>query len=526
MPAVEHRGLDAYLTPALLEQLGDAVTVISPQWRYLFVSDGAARIIGKPAEQVVGADVWEVFAHVVGTPQYDAVQRAMQQRTQERLVWFFDTVQGWYEQYALPVADGLVVVVRDITEQRLAEWRAEQLSVLGEALAGATTPEQVHALVCRHALPVIGAAGGGVVLADEEHGRMRAVGWSGMDAQFAQQWSVSPLAARTPGARAHSTGKPVYLTDLEASREQFPEFAADLLRTGRHTVAALPLLCAGAALGALVVSFESVRELGVGDKRFLATTAAMAAQALLRARLLAVERASIAALQRSLLPRVVPGTEGAELAARYAAANDTAEVGGDWFDVIPLSGGRLGLAMGDVEGHDLGAAALMGLMRSAVRTSALDDRPPSLVLRDANRLLMSLGQERMVTLTYVELHALSRRVVAVSAGHLPGQWADRAGEVAELPTEVGPPLGVFDAGEHWPETATPLPPGASFAVFTDGLVEIRGEDIDTGLRRVRQTLQACAGSSAEELADALVASRGASGGDDVAVLCVHLTGDA
>jgi hypothetical protein len=498
--------LAGYLTPSLLELLGDAVTVISPDWRYLYVSTGAAAIIGKPATEVMGLDVWDVFPEVVGTPQYDAMLRAMSTRERERVVWFFDTVNGWFEQHALPVADGLVVLVNDITEQRLSEWRAEQLVVLGEALAESTTPAEVNGVVCRHAFALVGATGGGLVLADEQQQVMRAAGWSGAAEALAAQWTEYPLATSTPGTHAYSTGDAVYLSSLSEARGRFPEIAQALVSAGRHTVAALPLVCGGVRLGALVVTFESERALGVGDRQFLTTTAAMAAQAVLRARLLAAEQESVAALQRSLLPTTLPQPVGAQLVARYTAADSTTEVGGDWFDVVRLADGGTGLVLGDVEGHDLRAAALMGLIRSAVRAAALDGRGPAQVLADANRLLASLELERIVTLVYV-----------------PPLVIDGLGHVGEMPLVVGPPLGVWDAGQHWDETASDLGDGAAFVLFSDGLVEVRGEDLSTGLDRLRTALAAHAGEGADELADAALASRSPVSRDDVALLCLRLT---
>jgi hypothetical protein len=198
---VESVAVEAFLRPPLLELLGDAVTVISADWRYVYVSEGAARIIGRPAADVVGAEVWAVFPEVVGTPQYDAVQRAMRERTRERVVWFFDSVGRWFEQHALPVADGLVVLVNDITEQQAGASRAEQLVLVGEALAGAPTPEQVNWIVAEHVFCLIGAAGGALVVVDEGHDVMRSLGWSGMDERMAQQWSRYPLARRTRRSR-------------------------------------------------------------------------------------------------------------------------------------------------------------------------------------------------------------------------------------------------------------------------------------------------------------------------------------
>ena len=521
-PAPADDVLAGYLTTTLLELLGDAVTVISPDWRYLFVSTRAAAIIGKPAAEVVGQGVWDVFPEVVGTPQHEAVLRAMRTRQRERVVWFFDSVNGWFEQHALPVADGLVVLVNDITEQRLAEWRAEQLVVLGEALAESGTPAEVNAVVCQHAFPLVGAAGGGLVVADEQHEVMRAAGWCGAPDALAARWTSYPLSTSTPGTEAYRTGTAVYLDSLAEAQQRFPGIAHELVQLGRQTVAALPLVCAGTRLGALVATFDSERALSVGDKQFLSTTAAMAAQAVLRARLLAAEQDSIAALQRSLLPTTLPQPAGGAIAARYTAADSTTEVGGDWFDVVRLPGGGLGLVLGDVEGHDLRAAALMGLVRSAVRAAALDGRSPAGVLDAANRLLASLELERMVTLVYVQLDVGVARVVAASAGHLPPLRLHAGGGVSELPLVVGPPLGVWDDGSRWEETASSLDGQTAFVLFSDGLVEVRGEDLGAGLERLGAVLSANAGAAAGDLADALVASRSPGSRDDVALLCVRL----
>ena len=127
-----------------------------------------------------------------------------------------------------------------------------------------------------------------------------------------------------------------------------------------------------------------------------------------------------------------------------------------------------------------------------------------------------------MTLVYVELHVGAARVVAASAGHLPPVRLHAAGGVSELPLVVGPPLGVWDDGSRWEETASSLDGQTAFVLFSDGLVEVRGEDLGAGLERLGAVLSANAGAAAGDLADALVASRSPGSRDDVALLCVRL----
>ena len=527
MPDVGSDGdLSPFLTPALLEQLGDAVTVIGADWRYRYVSAGAAVIIGRPADEVIGQMVWDIFPEVVGTHQYDAAVLAMESRTRQRLIWFFQTVGAWFEQHALPVSDGLVILVNDITEQQLAAHRAEQLVKVGETLAGATTDAEVNLALVNEVLPLVGASGGTILIADEERGTMRAVGWHGMAEDFDQVWGEYPLEVNTPSTAAWRVGRPIYVADLDDARRNFPAVAADLERIGRHTVAAMPLIAAATGLGALLVNFSTARRLSLGDRQFLITTAAMAAQALARVRLLAAEQRTIAELQRSLLPRDLPHVDGLTLAARYVASDTTTQIGGDWYDVIPLEGGAVGLVMGDVEGHDMGAAALMGMIRSAVRAYALEGHPPAFVIERSNRFLAGLNRERIVTMSYSQLHPLERLVTTVSAGHPGTHVVSPSGAVFEIPSEVGPPLGVYDAGMRWAETTSTLPEHGLIAMFTDGLVEVRGTDIADGIERVRTTLSNHPRAGPEELADMLLTTRDRAGHDDVALMTGRLTADS
>lgn len=515
-----------YLSAGLLEQFGDAVLVLDSDWRYVFVSGHAAELIGRPLSEILGRSAAELFPEQIGTPQHDACVQAVATGTRQRLVWFHAPSEVWLEQLAIPVGDALVVLVNDVTERQLAGHRSEQLVRVGETLAEATSESEVNEALVHEVLPLVGATGGSILLADEERSVMQAVGWHGMADDFNDTWREFPMEVDTPSVRAWRTGAPVFVESLAQAYADFPAIAPELERIGRHTVAAIPLTAAGARLGALVVNFSTSRRLGTGDREFLTTTAAMAAQAVTRARLLAAEKRSIAELQRSLLPRRLPQVEGLSIAVRYLASDSTAQIGGDWYDVVPLSGGSVGLVMGDVEGHDLAAAALMGLVRSAVRAYAVEGHPPAFVLQRANSFLAGLARDRIVTVSYCQLHPRERLVTTVSAGHPGTLVAAPDGSSCEIPVEVGPPLGVFDSGMRWSETTSTLPAGAVLAVFTDGLVEVRGEDISDGLERLRRALVDNRDLPPDVLADLLLTTRGAGGHDDVALLTARLTAPA
>lgn len=509
----------------LLEQLGDAVTVIGFDWRYRYVSERAAAIIGRPATEMVGAPVWEVFPEIVGTPEHAAAVRAMEERTAVKIVWFYDRVGRWFEQHAIPTGTGLVVVVDDVTEREQDARRAEQLLQIGNALAQAMSVADVAAVIQQEALPLLGAAGGALVLVDEPHGLARTTGWSGFDDEFVRRWSEFSLTEPTPSLDAYRSGEPVILEDLPTARDRYPRLVEHLLSAGAATLAAFPLISGRANLGAFAAHFTH-RAVSARDRSFMATVAVMCAQAVTRARLFDAEKRSVEALQRYLLPRSLPNLSDVEIAVRYNPSSSTADIGGDWFDAIPLPGGAVGLVVGDVEGHDVEAAALMGLIRSAVRAYALEGHPPAFILDRANRFLEGLQVPRLVTLSYVQLHPTEHLAIVASAGHLPTFVAAPGHEVVELPGEVGPPLGAVEATLPWPETTSSIPTDAILASFTDGLVEQRDADIDLGLQQVCTALTAAREGSAENAATALMQARPNGNDDDVAVLVARVCAPA
>ena len=227
-------------------------------------------------------------------------------------------------------------------------------------------------------------------------------------------------------------------------------------------------------------------------------------------------------LQRSLLPAQVPSTDELEVAARYSAGAGDCEVGGDWYDVVALGAGRLGIVVGDVMGRGVPAAALMGQLRTAVRTCARLDLRPGEVLDVLDGLLRDLDQDAIATCVYAAFDPHTRQLVLASAGHLPPLVRSADGVVRALQLEVSAPLGL---GDPSCETTVQLQPGAMLALYTDGLVEVRGSDLDDGIAELCRVVGE-GPPGLEALADEVMERMSSAGSDDdIALLLARVPAD-
>jgi anti-sigma regulatory factor (Ser/Thr protein kinase) len=227
-------------------------------------------------------------------------------------------------------------------------------------------------------------------------------------------------------------------------------------------------------------------------------------------------------LQRSLLPAQLPSTAELEVAGRYAAGAGDCEVGGDWYDVIELGAGRLAIVIGDVMGRGVPAAALMGQLRTAARTCARLDLRPAEVLDVLDGLLRDLDQDSIATCVYAAFDPHTRELALASAGHLPPLVRTPDGSVSAVRMEVGAPLGLSDPSQ---ETSVRLQPGSLLALYTDGLVEVRGSDLDAGIEDLSRII-ADGSADLDELADAVMRRMTGEGSDDdVALLLARVPAD-
>jgi PAS domain S-box-containing protein len=298
------------------------------------------------------------------------------------------------------------------------------------------------------------------------------------------------------------------LAEIESDLSPDLDIAAGVHLLGLHTLVTVPLLGHEEVLG--VATFGR----GTGQRPFDADDLALAEEIAVRAAV-AVEHAArftrereiAITLQRSLLPARLPEVEGLEVAWRYLPGTAGTEVGGDWFDLIPLPAGRVAIVIGDVMGRGVRAAAIMGQLRAAVRAYAALDLPPNEVMARMDDLVQGLEppeQGQLVTCIYATYDPGLRRCCLANAGHLPPMVATSDGPARVVTEASAAPLGV--GGVPFTAAEIELAPGEVLVLYTDGLIEHRGRDLDTGMDELRGLLHPVEGdllAGCDELLDAL-----------------------
>jgi PAS domain S-box-containing protein len=284
----------------------------------------------------------------------------------------------------------------------------------------------------------------------------------------------------------------------------------------------VPLLAEGEVTGVLVVCATAPRHFTSDDLNLLRLAADRVALAIDHARVYEREHRIAETLQRSLLPERLPQLPGLAVAARYLPAASEAEVGGDWYDVLSVPGGGVGLVMGDVAGKGLAAASMVGRLRSALRAYALEGHAPARVLEQLNRLIWTGADEsQMATLIYVVVDPAEGRVRWVNAGHLPPLLVMAESMPHYLEGGSSVPLGVLPFPD-FEEVSVPMDPGATVVLYTDGLVERPGEHIDAGMGRLVAAVRD-APEEPEQLCEHVLRELVPHGGapDDVALLTLR-----
>ncbi|MFB9832729.1 SpoIIE family protein phosphatase [Actinoallomurus acaciae] len=333
------------------------------------------------------------------------------------------------------------------------------------------------------------------------------------------------LPVTSPHAVALLRGKPLLARNLAEVRGRFsgtPAVAEAFHARGVHTLMVVPLVARGVTLG--VASFfraEHPEPYGEADVRLVGDLASRAAVCIDNARLYTREHNTAVTLQRSLLPQRIPQVPGLRIAHRYEPASRTAEVGGDWFDVIPLDTGHVALVVGDVTGHSIHAAALMGQLRTTTSALARLGCPPEEIMRRLGDVAAEHDDEIGATCLYALYDPESRRCRLTSAGHLPPALRHPGGGVEFIDVPGGMMLGVGPS--RYPATDAELPEDSVLALYTDGLVEHPGQDIGTGMSHLARTLTAGSTRSLDQLCDSVLAGLGADARDDIALLLARTT---
>ncbi|MFI6933769.1 SpoIIE family protein phosphatase [Streptomyces sp. NPDC050287] len=470
-----------------------------------------------------------------------------------------ETREHAWSVFVAPLRDGagrtrgVGLSAHDITEQHWARKRLQLIAESGrrigstldvtrtaQELADVAVPELADFISVDLLTSLDDESAEAVVEAGEQYPGARSQGRPLALRRVAHQSVLPgiPEAVIVPGEVDEYPGESPHVRSLRAGRAALYQVtdpvmaewvAQDPLRSARvrdfgiHSLMTVPLSARGTTLGVTVFIRHRHADAFQEDDLVLAEElASRAAVCIDNARRYTRERGTAVTLQRSLLPQRLPEQDAVEVATRYLPAGARAGVGGDWFDVIPLSGARVALVVGDVVGHGIHASATMGRLRTAVRTLADIDLPPDELLTHLDDLVGRLAAEaegpgRSVagngqtggdvgaTCLYAVYDPVSRRCVLARAGHPLPMLVSPDGTVELLDLPAGPPLGL--GGLPFESVETELPQGSLLALYTDGLVESRdtGTDIDAGVSRLRQALTRPA-ASLEHLCDAVLAA--------------------
>ena len=415
--------------------------------------------------------------------------------------------------------------------------RVSLLQTITSRLANAfTTREALSAVVDTLSGPM-GAHRIGVYL--REDGVFRLVAGTGGPMDQGGEGRTPMRLLRTdwpsPAATAAETRQPVTFRSADQVRAQYPELAMSL--AGVEAGACLPLTFGDNILGVLVLGWPYPRDFPTHEIEMLAAAAGQLASALERARLYDAERAAqerlaesaaeaikvSQTLQRSLLPTSLPKIESVQVAVRYLPGTAGAEVGGDWYDLISAPGGVGVLVVGDVQGHSIGAAAVMGQLRTALHAYLAEGHEPHVAVARVNRVMAALNAHVLVTCCLIALDPASGEAKIVRAGH-PLPLLRRAdGSVRAIGEDGGIPLGVLP-DEQWPTTTMRLEAGDRLLLYTDGLVEHPGDDVTTGVLALMEAAAAAGFGQPDGDADAILASLGTHRRDDVALMVCDYAG--
>ncbi|MDT3395056.1 SpoIIE family protein phosphatase, partial [Streptomyces sp. B1866] len=502
-----------------LLHMSDGFLSLSGDGRVGFVNAAAEKLLG-PAREMIGRLLWDVPALRDVPGVRERCRQAMARNEPEGFEVPGPGRDQWYHLRLVPVPDRLTVYVADVTErrrreaerqaaERAATERAALMSRVTRALAEAVTAQDVVDAVAASVLPPFGATG--LIVQALESDRLNVVGSVGYSRAYLDQIHGTPLSgAVTRDALATRTAE--FSESPAEFRARHPSHLAKA--GGKQAATFLPLIASGRPIGVCVISYDGPHHFTEDERTLLTALSGLVAQALDRASLYDAATSRAQELQRALLPRVLPSLPALTAAVRYLPAARGSDVGGDWYDVIPLSADRVALVIGDVMGHGMPEAATMGRLRTAVRTLSDLELPPDEVLARVNDVVAELGEESFTTCLYGVYDPTTCVLAYADAGHLPPAVALPDGTVSFPSLVPDPPLGV--AAPPFETHEVRLPEGSHLVLYTDGLVEVPGGDIEDGMARLTRTLSTALadgggpapdGSGApERLCDAVIAA--------------------
>ncbi|MGW1807265.1 SpoIIE family protein phosphatase [Streptomyces sp. NPDC002078] len=500
-----------------------------------FVNTAAAELLGRPAGEILGTQLWASVPWL-NDPMYEDRYRGALMSQQATSFVAMRPPGEWLSFRMYPSTTGLSVRIsraRAVAEMARGPARAEppppRLVTISQVLsfAGALTEavgvQDVVQLVWDEVVPAAGSQA--TMILGSQGGRLHVLGHRGYpDPHTVERFHGLPLTERTPGTQALNSGVPAFFESQEELERLYP---------GRHETpdgfaawAYLPLIASGRPVGTCVLAYAEPHVFPADERAVLTSLGGLIAQALERARLYDAKHRLAHGLQQALLPNSLAPPPGIEAAARYLPATHGMEIGGDFYDLVPTLP-LTAAVIGDVQGHNVTAAGLMGQIRTGVRAYTTVGQAPHEVMSSTNRLLVDLGTELFASCLYLRLDPARGQAVMARAGHPPPLLRRPDGRVRVLDLAGGPLLGI-DPDAVYPTTEVSLAPGSVLVLYTDGLVETPDTDIEDALVALGELLSQAGDQPLEKLADEVVRHGAAARerADDVAVLLLRACGGA
>ncbi|WP_430379811.1 SpoIIE family protein phosphatase [Streptomyces sp. B1-3] len=484
-----------------LQTMREGLLTVSEDWRTTFVNEEAERVLGID-HRLIGGVLWD--GPVGAVPGLESVcRRAAQEGRPLSIALPWPSGRRRFRLRCVPTRSsrGMAIHLADVTKEDLqgtgealregsdvsgaarAAARSVRMEELTAALSEAVTSKDVVQVVAERILPPLGADRLLVEVLGGDH--LHIAGAAGYP-EALRLAATEKRAIDLVAAETLSTRTPRFLESTAEFIESFPQLSSLAAASMNNAWVLLPLIASGRDIGCCFVAFSRSRSFPDDERTLLTALSGLVAQALERARLYDVEHTRAQELQRGLLPRELPRLASVQAAARYLPAGHGAEVGGDWYDVIPLSADRVAMVIGDVMGHGITEAATMGRLRTAVRTLADLEIAPDELLHHLNDIVSDLGEDSYATCLYSVFDPVARTLTYSLAGHPPPLIAHPDGTLHSPDMDGDPPLGAANPpfGTH----RLSLPEESLVVFWTDGLVESAARDMDQGLAELKRTL--------------------------------------
>ncbi|WP_049579741.1 SpoIIE family protein phosphatase [Streptomyces sp. SBT349] len=535
--AHNHTQEQAHAAADFTERLPEGCLAMNLSGKIIFITRTAADLVGEPISDLLGALPWEALPWLSDPVFEDRYRSVLFSRTPVSFT-ALRPPDHWLTFELYPDATGISARIVPAEVPADAETGAPTVSPgdtppgpsradavptrvgalyqLMQLAAVLTQAVEVNDVIDLAINPIMAAFDAqGLALLAVDNGRLRIIGYRGYGEEAIRRLDGAPLStAPTPAARALNNGEATFYSTPE---EMDRVYSGMSTLTGKSAWAYLPLIASGRPVGCFVLAYDQPRTFPPNDRALLTSLSGLVAQALDRALFYDAQHQLVRRLQAGLLPAALPSIPGLDVAARYLPATRGVEIGGDFYDLISLDGTSCAAAIGDVQGHNVTAAALMGQVRTAVHATA--GAAPGEVLARSNRLVGDLDPGLFTSCLYAHVYLGEHRACLATAGHLPPLLRRADGSVSIVRVPPGPLLGVERDAEY-PTAQVALPPGAVLLLYTDGLVERPGIDLGVSIQEMAGHLERAGDLTLEQLADTLLdaSPRTETGGDDIAML--------